>query len=596
MPLIAIVNAPAAASALARPTSRLSMIDTGVPSVVLQWEQQLYSRYQKCRQRRLELEEELASRILPISITRGKENGEEQNLKLLQHWVDELDGFEKRMTMFCQSIQSDDFYIMDEEEEGDDHDEDEDVDQLPSLSSSSTLMDCLKSLSKVSWMETVKSKGATFFSAMYQQLLDLIDEIKQLERQIDSANLAYSSLASLSAPNSVQTAVERTRNYLMDATAGQTSKYNLPTNQNSNKKKLFLAAEQSHDLLNQVEHAVLQCARLLEDDTKGLLALLEQERSVCSKSVEEITNYITEWNTLARKHGISPFLLPSCHDSLRQELRGNVEAKTLLPEALAKEQEALDELKQACTVLSQARRDVARRLSTSITQRLPVLGMESSTFEARVDSNHLPAGESKWGVDAIDFILHHNKNYMDDSLDAMNQEQKSVSSRGGKVDVVASSGEKARILLAIECELPGSIRALCGTSLTAVEDLDGNGGDGLSIIPPVAVIYDEIDAHVGGRAAVSLARMLSDQSQSCQVISITHSPSVAATTDLHICIQKQPGMVVTAERLKDDNRRKELARMASGDLATEEAEIFADALMRDGASSNNANKRKRTNI
>jgi DNA repair protein RecN (Recombination protein N) len=111
----------------------------------------------------------------------------------------------------------------------------------------------------------------------------------------------------------------------------------------------------------------------------------------------------------------------------------------------------------------------------------------------------------------------------------------------------------------------------------------------------LSVIQDEIDAHVGGRAAVALAQMLSEQSRSCQVISITHSPSVAAIADMHIVIQKQlqeqdgkdARQVISASVVEGQSRRQELARMASGDLATEEAYIFADALIRDGAANKN---------
>ena len=142
-------------------------------------------------------------------------------------------------------------------------------------------------------------------------------------------------------------------------------------------------------------------------------------------------------------------------------------------------------------------------------------------------------------------------------------------------------------MLAIECALPGSIGAAC-TNAAIEEDLWGG-------LPPIAVIYDEIDAHVGGRAAVSLANLLVDQSRSNQVIAITHSPSVAAAADMHVVIQRGAKTAnggsttpVTARVVDERERRQELARMASGDLAVEEAEVFADALIRDGIRRRNA--------
>jgi len=160
--------------------------------------------------------------------------------------------------------------------------------------------------------------------------------------------------------------------------------------------------------------------------------------------------------------------------------------------------------------------------------------------------------------------------------------------RGGKLDVVGSSGEKARILLAIETDLPGSIGACCNKPSTDVISY--------SQVAPVAVVYDEIDAHVGGRAAVALAKLLSDQTRElssdrstrAQIISITHNPAVAAVADRHMVIQKLPmgssldGRVeVLAKSVVGAERREELARMAAGDLAGDEGLRFAEALLRE---------------
>ena len=117
--------------------------------------------------------------------------------------------------------------------------------------------------------------------------------------------------------------------------------------------------------------------------------------------------------------------------------------------------------------------------------------------------------------------------------------------------------------------------------------------------PPISIIYDEIDAHVGGRAAVTMAKLLADQSRKnrsrdygiptdigSQIIAITHSASLAAIADRHIVVercyrsgsQSSPVRTYVAD---GSSRRKEIARMASGDLASDEAETFADALIRD---------------
>jgi DNA repair ATPase RecN len=179
------------------------------------------------------------------------------------------------------------------------------------------------------------------------------------------------------------------------------------------------------------------------------------------------------------------------------------------------------------------------------------------------------------GIDDVDFFLYHN-NVEDTEFELRGTLS---TKRGGKVESVASAGEIARIILAIECQVPGSIRALCGVAPPSSDSSDS--GDHRR---PVAVIYDEIDAHVGGRALVSVGQLLSEQSESYQVVAITHSASLAATADLHICVQKQAPTregvaTISAQRVDGTARLKELARMASGDMAMDEAEAFAEALI-----------------
>jgi DNA repair protein RecN (Recombination protein N) len=148
------------------------------------------------------------------------------------------------------------------------------------------------------------------------------------------------------------------------------------------------------------------------------------------------------------------------------------------------------------------------------------------------------------------------------------------------------------VLLAIETALPGSIGSTCSSS---AEHAPGQQDAKL----PLAIIYDEIDAHVGGRAAVTMAKLLSDQSRvrrsrdrgrrserGSQIIAITHSASLAAIADRHIvverCLNRGSNSVPVRTYVVDgSSRRREIARMASGDLASDEAEKFAEALIRD---------------
>lgn len=554
-PLFAVVDASTAAMALAKGDSRMAVIDTAVSAAALAQVAAARNLYRQSRQTRESMQDELASRTLPQGFIISGDSGNEKDLELLSHWIDELDVFEGRVVRFCDLLASDGF--------------------LPNESSS--LATTIQELIATKWLDNSSAKGQGFSSSLYTKLNDLRGALMRLDDQLVAARNSYEALASLSEAESALTAVERARNLLFDAAGPQDA---------SSSGRLFDAAEHSHELLNAAESALAECARFLEDDDRGLIQTLEAARSACPISVEEVEAILLDWNSLARKHGIASHSLPSCHKALHSERDGNVEARTLLPKAIATEERALKDFSSACAGLTEERVAIAETLSRSVTERMPSLGMEQSAFrvdfqQARSCTDYSTyASGSTLGVDSVDFLLLHGK---------------STDRRGGSVHEVASSGEKARILLAVECTLPGSVGASCGGSGSPVYNTGSDDTDNsLSKIPPIAVLYDEIDAHVGGRAAVSLANMLVDQSRSCQVVAITHSPSVAAAADLHIVIQKvcadqnsefkrQSQNWVRACAMVGSERLTELARMASGDLAVPEAQVFAEALIRDGA-------------
>lgn len=129
------------------------------------------------------------------------------------------------------------------------------------------------------------------------------------------------------------------------------------------------------------------CTKSLDDERTGLVSVLESLRARVEISIEDIDVLLADWNTLARKHGMSPFTSPACHKALRAELDGNVEARTLLPEAMAKEKEALEKFEAACSMLTSARQEVAKQLSRAVTTHA-VLGNGGINFSGRLKSQH----------------------------------------------------------------------------------------------------------------------------------------------------------------------------------------------------------------
>lgn len=636
-PLVAIVDASTASGALAKPEARLAMLDAALSSRALlssvsgsdddDAHQQTRSRfraaqarYRKCRRERERLENELEQRVLPARYvpSSGSNGGDgiggtsasEQDTELLRHWVEELDQFEARLLKFCSTLHAASSSALDMDDDDDGFSDrggleavDSDSSQLARVAREVAAMRWTDNFGAISASRRGRSRAVAglsastaFTSALLRGLTSYRDVLSNLERQLSDAQAALDAVGSLGSKQSALTAVERARDLLISATLSKES-------QDESPGKLAEAAERAQDLLLVVEESIADFCRCLDSDDDGLIRMTELELAQSLVSKDDVDSFLLEWSSLARKHGIAPSVLPSCHVALREELTGNVQALSLLPAAKAEEREALMEFEEACAGLSAIRRAVARQLSDSVTARLPSLGMEHAIFEARVNGQarkctesavyNAPAG-SVSGLDAVDFVLGYERD-----ADGPGKEAE------GQVHVVASSGEKARLLLAIECTIPGSVGAACRVLGSASGAVAPPSSDERSV-PPVVVLYDEIDAHVGGRAAVALARMLVDQSHAFQVVAITHNPSVAASGDVHLVVQRSKrrsstadgdrhtttsgiSAFVSVDSVIGSARRNELARMASGDLAPTEAAIFADALIRDGSRRQTAN-------
>jgi DNA repair protein RecN (Recombination protein N) len=104
----------------------------------------------------------------------------------------------------------------------------------------------------------------------------------------------------------------------------------------------------------------------------------------------------------------------------------------------------------------------------------------------------------------------------------------------------ASGGELSRVMLALEVVLSASAE---GTTM----------------------VFDEVDAGVGGRAAVQIGRRLARLARTHQVIVVTHLPQVAAYADVHLTVDGAgPNKASRVRRLDDEDRIAELARMLAG--------------------------------
>jgi len=228
--------------------------------------------------------------------------------------------------------------------------------------------------------------------------------------------------------------------------------------------------------------------------------------------------------------------------------------------ALAQQREDLSaQLAAAAGKLSSARRKAAARLATAVSAELAGLAMGQATLQVHVASRP-PTGDESTRDGATTVVVAGERVHAGAS--GIDEVELRLAAHSGApalpVGRSASGGELSRVMLALEVVL-----AKADTTAT--------------------LVFDEVDAGVGGRAAVEVGRRLATLARTHQVIVVTHLPQVAAFADRHLVVDKvAEGGTVTASgvRAVDQHERVgELARMLAGLADTETGRAHAEELL-----------------
>ncbi|CAB4336824.1 unannotated protein [freshwater metagenome] len=199
-------------------------------------------------------------------------------------------------------------------------------------------------------------------------------------------------------------------------------------------------------------------------------------------------------------------------------------------------------MKISAVRLANDRKIAAEKLSKLVTSEIRNLSMPNSQFvisQSTLDSDK-PGSYTAYGLDeiAILFAAHTGATPL-------------------PLSKVASGGELSRVMLALE---------------VVIAEAEPIG----------TYIFDEVDAGVGGKAAVEIGRRLAKLSKSAQVIVITHLPQVAVWADNHLVVKKSESGSVTQSDVKEmsaDERKVEIARMLSGQEDSQTAQEHASELL-----------------
>jgi DNA repair protein RecN (Recombination protein N) len=254
---------------------------------------------------------------------------------------------------------------------------------------------------------------------------------------------------------------------------------------------------------------------------------------------EWVESRLAAFETVARKHRLDSRDLPALRDSLETELaelEAGAVSEAELQQRLAA---ARDRYLEAARTLSTARRKAAATLDGKVTQLMQSLGMPGGVFTTRVEPQDPPVF-SAHGNDDIEFLVSANPGQPPRPLAK-----------------VASGGELSRISLGLQVAAVAAAHLPC-------------------------LVFDEVDAGVGGAVAEMVGRQLHALSMQGQVLCVTHLPQVASQADHQLRVSKQMagGKTRTQIEVLDEAARvEELARMLGGATLTERTREHAREML-----------------
>ncbi len=243
--------------------------------------------------------------------------------------------------------------------------------------------------------------------------------------------------------------------------------------------------------------------------------------------------------TLARKHQVGENELPALLRQLQEQL-ARLDDSAGSMEALEQQvQTARTHYQKTALKLSQARRTAADRLSGEVTARIQALGLPHGRFAVALEQRAIERAEAS-GLDQVEF-----------------QVQLNPGQPFGPLARVASGGELSRVSLALE------VVATHGS-------------------PIPTLVFDEVDAGIGGGVAEIVGARLAELARQRQVICVTHLPQVASYGREHFCVIKHTdgqSSRTDVRRLTKPERVEELSRMLGGVQITDRARAHAEEMM-----------------
>jgi DNA repair protein RecN (Recombination protein N) len=299
--------------------------------------------------------------------------------------------------------------------------------------------------------------------------------------------------------------------------------------------------------------AQLDSARITVEDIGQTLRDYADGIEASPERLAEVEDRLAAIDRLKRKYG------PTLEDVISQgqefdrklnEMENKDEVLRKLRSDLAK---AAERYLEAARHLSRKRYDAARKLEKQVEAEVNELAMKAR-FKVEVSGSDEEANWTSRGFDSVQYLISANPG---EPL--------------GPVEEIASGGELSRVMLALKTTIEA------GASVRARQ----NGAKGGA--QQRTLVFDEVDAGIGGRAAEAVGKKLKQLAATKQVLCVTHLPQIASFADQHYLIEKteSAGRTKTSVRQLDpEERTRELARMISGAKLTDTSIKHAEQMLK----------------
>ena len=289
------------------------------------------------------------------------------------------------------------------------------------------------------------------------------------------------------------------------------------------------------EIYSALDRALIEITDVIEQ-----IESLSSDIGLNTNEQEQIDSRIFALKDVARKHGVSIDDLPETLNKFKQMLNSIEKGEDILSDLRKEEQAKRLAYIETANLLHKARLMSAEKLDALVMAELPPLKMEKAKFVTEIKQKCEDLWSDK-GFDDICFTVATNPN-----------------SPQGPINKIASGGELSRFMLALKVNLASSSNIQ-------------------------TMIFDEVDAGIGGAVAQAVGERLSRLGNVVQVLVVTHAPQVAALGNYHFKVSKTTSNDITTTNictLDNNERKEEIARMLAGEVITDEARAAAVKLMK----------------